>query len=705
MDPQQFAQFLAVVRESLVRKEETPRRRRLGESKEFSKAEKFSGDERVWKEWSENFKVIIKGANLRMWDTIRKVEASSGRYEEGQVGQWKVACGNEEEQAWFVETGAELYEQMCLHTTGEAAVLVRGAEEQNGYVAWKKLVGRYDAKTPSGFLKSLMEVLKPGEVKDAREVPRMLEVWDGRIRALAEKHQEVISDRIKTAVFVGLLPKDLQEEVYRQIGSGEIDYRRTRDNIVGIVENRIARGAPAPVPMEIGQLKVGVNEEEEASIDAVGDGRCHRCGGVGHFARECATPKGKGKEGKGGKGNFGSKDGRGSAWKGDGKGKGEFAWKEGKGEKGWKGNMWKGDGKGKGFGKDGKGKGALVCYNCGGTGHKADTCWSPKRVQGIQGYEEEGETAEDEVQVIGGIWEIGAVECEVCWGESGYGMCGIGHPLLYNAMERVGEVACGIEVKVGGGEDDEDLEEIDVAGILAGESGDEDLRRDEDEEDEKGGEEEIDERIEKLASRRRRTVGISEEAEVIEVETMKTRRCRERKEKKKMKKKAKKDRKRQGKEAEEDVWVYQVNKRWERVGKGEVTIDSAAEESVCPLEWGHEEFGMDEVQKKMRFRNASGGKMGHYGKRSATFTAGGNSERILGMDFQVSDVQKPLAAVWRVADAGNIVQFGPKAEDNFVKSVKTGEKMMMKKKGGSYVIEVEFVSKAKDDSFTRPVPK
>ena len=39
--------------------------------------------------------------------------------------------------------------------------------------------------------------------------------------------------------------------------------------------------------------------------------------------------------------------------------------------------------------------------------------------------------------------------------------------------------------------------------------------------------------------------------------------------------------------------------------KGEITVDSGAEENVCPWEWG-KEFGINEVVKKLRFRGAGG---------------------------------------------------------------------------------------------------
>ena len=46
----------------------------------------------------------------------------------------------------------------------------------------------------------------------------------------------------------------------------------------------------------------------------------------------------------------------------------------------------------------------------------------------------------------------------------------------------------------------------------------------------------------------------------------------------------------------------------------EITVDSSAEESVCPQAWG-KQFGMGEVGQKMNLVNASGGKINHYGQR------------------------------------------------------------------------------------------
>ena len=149
------------------------------------------------------------------------------------------------------------------------------------------------------------------------------------------------------------------------------------------------------------------------------------------------------------------------------------------------------------------------------------------------------------------------------------------------------------------------------------------------------------------------------------------------------------------------VFICRVG--WGKTGNGEITIDSAAEESVCPEDW-ETKFGLTEVpeNKRMKFRNASGGRMNHYGSRTAKFRPEGDKKKVMGMEFQVSDVKKPLAAVWRIAEKGNLVQFGPSDEDCFIQNIQSGEKVGLKRKGGSYVLGVEFLEKVvQDETFQR----
>ena len=56
-------------------------------------------------------------------------------------------------------------------------------------------------------------------------------------------------------------------------------------------------------------------------------------------------------------------------------------------------------------------------------------------------------------------------------------------------------------------------------------------------------------------------------------------------------------------------------------GETEITVDSAAEESVCPWEWGTQ-FGLKSADEWMKFASASGSPIKHYGQRMVKVEAG-----------------------------------------------------------------------------------
>ena len=67
-------------------------------------------------------------------------------------------------------------------------------------------------------------------------------------------------------------------------------------------------------------------------------------------------------------------------------------------------------------------------------------------------------------------------------------------------------------------------------------------------------------------------------------------------------------------------------------------------------------------------------------------------DRLIGLPFQVCDVKKPLVSVKRICERGNIIQFGPKEEDNFIKNIKTGEKIWLIEDNGQYMMEVKVAT-------------
>jgi hypothetical protein len=150
-------------------------------------------------------------------------------------------------------------------------------------------------------------------------------------------------------------------------------------------------------------------------------------------------------------------------------------------------------------------------------------------------------------------------------------------------------------------------------------------------------------------------------------------------------------------------------KKYKVVKKGKITVDSGAEESVMPGEMLPEEEM--KMAKKKRFIAANGNEMAHYGEKDVKFRCEGG-DAVSSITFQASDVTKPLVAVKRIAEKGNIVQFGPEEKDCFIQNIKTKKKIPMKKEGGTYILEVEYLvekdadedyeDKGKTSTFTRP---
>ena len=61
-----------------------------------------------------------------------------------------------------------------------------------------------------------------------------------------------------------------------------------------------------------------------------------------------------------------------------------------------------------------------------------------------------------------------------------------------------------------------------------------------------------------------------------------------------------------------------------KLGNAVITVDSGAEESVCPPTWG-DAFGMSPVLPgcEMKMINAAGDRMPHYGSRKVHFAVAG----------------------------------------------------------------------------------
>lgn len=127
-------------------------------------------------------------------------------------------------------------------------------------------------------------------------------------------------------------------------------------------------------------------------------------------------------------------------------------------------------------------------------------------------------------------------------------------------------------------------------------------------------------------------------------------------------------------------------------GRGKITIDSGAAESVLPRGMLPNEPLREGAAKRsgVKYVAANGARMENLGEKRARFRRSGEAG-INGITFQVTDVAKPLAAVSRILDKGNRVVFSRGAEGSYIENVSTGEWMPLKEEKGTFVLEVDFL--------------
>jgi len=137
------------------------------------------------------------------------------------------------------------------------------------------------------------------------------------------------------------------------------------------------------------------------------------------------------------------------------------------------------------------------------------------------------------------------------------------------------------------------------------------------------------------------------------------------------------------------------------VGKGKITVDSGAGESVCPTNFLPQEPLKQTPKVGTVYRAAGGQALTNKGEKKITFQAG----EVLGsMNFQAIDnLQKPLASAVRITEKGNQIVFNDSEGKSYIQNHSTGKRVPLHKDNGVYVMNVEFLSEmGNNQPFQRP---
>ena len=258
---------------------------------------------------------------------------------------------------------ANVHRALKALTTGEAKLVVQGIRDENGYLAWRALHQRFGPSVAARQGKVMCDlsqmVTKPA--KSPSETRTLVTELERRIRVAEDITGDTVGDSHLKSILASILDPTTRAHTsaYQGVSTG---YQELKRAVLEFANNTIATHKPdTSDPMNIGKCVEQPTWEQEANSEETWDvvddqlaavsfhTQCFQCGGYGHLAHTCSTPKGKGKGFKGG-----PKGGKGDAPKGGPKG-------------GAKGSP-------KGSPKGGQKRGpANGCWTCGGQ-HFASEC-------------------------------------------------------------------------------------------------------------------------------------------------------------------------------------------------------------------------------------------------------------------------------------------------------------------------------------------
>ena len=88
------------------------------------------------------------------------------------------------------------------------------------------------------MLQASLDVVGPPVLKSVNDVLSGVPKWEGKIAQLFNRHREELSDQMKLAIFINMMPKEYQDEGMKMSIGRKLKYEELRDHILGLANQK-----------------------------------------------------------------------------------------------------------------------------------------------------------------------------------------------------------------------------------------------------------------------------------------------------------------------------------------------------------------------------------------------------------------------------------------------------------------------------------
>ena len=256
----------------------------------FRDVGKFSGDEGTWSECSPKFRATIKECDVALFQALESAGESEIEVTKAHVESISMDRP--------LEKSAVLYNRLIRLHCGPALMLHQSAVEENGLEAWRLLRKRYDPKTTSRNLQLWLKIMNFAKVRKSQDVFVQVNRWESWVNTLKRDYQQDVAEKARVGLLIMMAPDELPGTFFEHADRLQ-NCAQVKEKKVMMLDARCRLHDPNA--MDVGYagedshcwLESGMENQDTGAVGR-GD-HCCRCGGLGHIANDCSTPKGKGK--------------------------------------------------------------------------------------------------------------------------------------------------------------------------------------------------------------------------------------------------------------------------------------------------------------------------------------------------------------------------------------------------------------------------